>query len=231
MKTYVYPICGDFAAQDVDVAKVTDVLEQEVPAANGKPAGRFWEARPETASRVRARVEAVLDWATARGHRNGENPARWRGHLEALLPATSTIRKVRHHPSLPWRRVSDFVADLANHPGVSADALQFTILTAVRSDETAKARWSEFNIAAKNWIVPKGRHKTGHKTGEHHRVALSKAALAILERRRKEAGGNPAPDAFVFPGASSGKHLSDAAMTQLIEGMNGDGDDVIWLRP
>jgi integrase len=229
LESYVYPICGNLAVQDVDVAKVTDVLEQDVPAANGKPPGRFWEARPETASRVRARVEAVLDWATARGHRKGENPARWRGHLEALLPAISDIRKVERRPSLPWRRIGDFVAELANHSGISADALHFTILTCVRSDETAGARWAEFDIAGKTWVVPRGRHKTGKKTGEPHRVALSKAALAILDRRYKEAGGKPAPDAYVFPGAKPGRHLSDAAMTQLIEGMNGDGDEVIWF--
>jgi integrase len=229
LQTYVFPICGDLAVQDVDVAIVTEVLEQDVAAAAGKPGGRFWEARPETASRVRGRIESVLDWATARGYRKSANPARWKGHLEALLPATGTIRRVKHHPSLPWTRIGDFVAELREHPGVSADALHFTILTCVRSDETVQAQWSEFNLADKTWVVPSRRHKTGHQTGEHHRVALSKAAVSILERRRKEAGGNPSPDAYVFPGARAGKHLSDAAMTQLIEGMNGDGSEVIWF--
>src|SRR5262249_9774108 len=125
--------------------------------------------------RVRGRIEAVLDWAAARGHRRGENPARWRGHLDKLLPPPSKRRRVRHHPALPYVELPAFMEILRSQQGVAARALEFTILTAARSGEVARACWSEIDTASKLWTVPPERMKAG----KSHRVPLSDRALTI----------------------------------------------------
>jgi hypothetical protein len=141
LATYVGPVFGSMPIQSVDVALVTKVLEP------------IWSTKPETASRVRGRIERVLDWAKVRGFRQGENPARWRGHLDALLPAHSKVRKVKHHAALPYVQVGAFMAALRTREAVAARALEFTILTAARTGEVLGARWDEIDFQTKVWVV------------------------------------------------------------------------------
>jgi integrase len=150
--------------QDIDTTLVMRAIEP------------LWRTRPETASRVRGRIEAVLDWAKVNGFRDGENPARWRGHLNHLLPARSKVRRVKHHPALPYSEVPAFVAELRKREGAAARALEFLILTATRTGELLGASWDEFELANGLWTVPADRMKAGRE----HRVPLSHSALEIL---------------------------------------------------
>ena len=133
----------------------------------------IWTTKPETAGRVRGRIESILDWATTRGYRTGENPARWRGHLENLLPARSKVRKVEHHAALPYPEVGGFMVELRRQEGIAACALEFAILTAGRTGEVIGARWQEIDEEARLWTVPAERMKMGRE----HRVPLSDAQL------------------------------------------------------
>jgi integrase len=142
----------------------------------------IWTEKTETASRVRGRIESVLDWAKARGYREGENPARWRGHLENLVPARSKIARVEHHAALPYTEIANFMAELREQEGVAALALELTILTAARTGEVLGARWDEINLDGRLWIVPGERMKTG----KEHRVPLSDAAMAVLAGLKRE---------------------------------------------
>ena len=198
LTTYVTPVFGSVAVADVDVAMVTKVIEP------------VWSTKPETASRLRGRIEAVLDWAKARQFRIGENPARWRGHLDQLLPKKSKVRKVRHHPALPYDELGAFMQDLRTQEGIAAAALEFLILTVGRTTEVIEARWRE--IESKVWTVPPERMKGDRE----HRVPLTSAALAVLGRMRAQGGD------FIFPGLKPGKSLSNMAMLNLIGRMNGD---------
>ena len=158
---YAYPIIGGLAVADVDVGMVLKVLEQDY---NGR---RLWDAIPETASRLRGRVESVLGWAKVRNYRAGDNPAAWKNHLANVLPSRG---KKAHHPALPYTRIGEFMAALREREGQVVRALEFTILTAARTGETIGARWSEIDLAAKLWTVPAGRIKGGIE----HKVPLSK---------------------------------------------------------
>jgi integrase len=170
----------------------------------------IWTAKPETAGRVRGRIEAVIDWAKARDYRVGENPARWRGHLDKLLPARSKVRRVKHHPALPYDELPAFMRALRAQEGISARALEFTILTAARTNETIGATWPEINLGAKVWTIPADRMKAERD----HRVPLSAAALAILKRMAEFR-----ENAFVFPGDRRAG-LSNMAMLEMVRGMN-----------
>jgi integrase len=150
--------------QQIDVALVLKVLQP------------IWQSKAVSAARVRQRIEAILDWATASGFREGLNPARWRGHLENLLPQTSKVQKVKHLAAMPYARVGAFLAELHARSGLAARALEFTILTATRSGEVLGARWSEIDFESRVWTVPAERTK-GHR---EHRVPLSPRALEIL---------------------------------------------------
>src|ERR1700731_2694688 len=141
----------------------------------------IWKTKSETARRLRGRIEAVLDWATVRGYRKGENPARWRGHLDKLLPARSKVQKVEHHPALPYDELADFIAALRSQEGIASRALEFLILTAARTGEVIGARWDEVDLEEKIWVVPAPRMKAGRE----HRVPLSGTAVAILEEMKK----------------------------------------------
>jgi integrase len=187
---HVYPAIGSLPAAAIDTALVLKVLEP------------IWTTRTETASRVRGRIESVLDWATTRGHRAGENPARWKGHLENLLPKPGRVRGVEHHPALPYQEIAAFMARLRQLDGADARALEFVVLTAARRAEVLGARWQEINLAERLWIVPPERMKA-HK---EHRVPLSDAAMALL--------GQPG-EGFVFVGRK-GRHLPDKAMLQVL---------------
>jgi integrase len=218
LATYAEPIIGALPVQAIDTALVMKVLEQ-IRDAPGEPAAPFWTARPETASRLRGRIESILDWAKVRGYRNGENPARWRGHLDHLLPARSRVRKVQHHAALPYAELRAFLATLRTQGGIAAGALEFTILTAARTGETVGARWGEFNLSEKVWIVPGDRMKAG----KEHRVPLSDRALAILSDVKPASDAGDIGSQFVFAGGKPGLPLSDMAFLMLLRRM-GHGD-------
>jgi integrase len=208
LTTYAYPSIGALPVQKIDTGLVCKVLEP------------IWTTKPETAKRVRGRIEAVLDWARVREYRTGENPARWRGHLDKVLPAHSKD-EVKHHAALPYGELPGFMIALREQQGVAARALEFTILTAARTGETIGARWSEISLAEKVWIVPAGRMKAK----KEHRIPLSARALAILaEMQAHRPGGDRrgAPDAFVFPGGKAGRPLSDMAFLMLLRRMGRD---------
>jgi len=210
LATYAFPVIGNLAVADIDTSHVIKVLEP------------IWTKKTETASRVRGRMEAVLDWAKARHFRQGDNPARWRGHLDKLLPAKSKVRKVKHHGAMPYAEVPAFMADLRKQDSVSARALEFTILTAARTGETIGARWSEFDLKAELWTVPADRIKAGRD----HRVPLSDRCLEIIADMPREDDG----DGPVFPGVRPGKGLSNMAMLELLRGMTDNGYTVHGFR-
>lgn len=202
IKTYVTPVFGALPIQSIDTALVLKALNP------------VWPKKPETASRLRGRIEAVLSWATVQKYRSGENPARWKGHLDQLLPARASVRAVQHHAALPYAEIGKFMADLRARDAVAARALEFLILTAGRTKEVLHARRSEIDSSNRLWIVSADRMKSKRE----HRVPLSDAALAVLD-------GMPTVDEsdFIFPGAQRGKSLSNMAMLQLLERM-GHGD-------
>lgn len=155
----------------------------------------IWEKKTVTAGRVRGRIERVLDWARVHGMRDGENPARWRGHLDHLLPKPSKVRKEKHHAAMPYADVPAFMATLAERDARSRRALRFTILTAARTDEVVGADWSEFDLEARVWTIPAGRMKGGRE----HSVPLTAAAMAILEPlSRKEPPFKLSENAMLF---------------------------------
>jgi integrase len=200
LSAYVYPVFGALPVQGVDVALVMKVLEP------------IWATKTETASRVRGRIESVLDWASARGYRLGENPARWRGHLENLLPRRSRVQKVKHHPALPYGEVGAFMASLQRQQGIAASAFEFLILTACRTGEVIGARWGEFNIQEASWTVPAERVKAGRQ----HRVPLSPAAITVISAMQKVCATERG-NGFVFPGGKQGRPLSDAAIWAVLK--------------
>ena len=200
LEAYASPIFGTLPAPAIDTTLVLKVLEP------------IWNTKPETASRVRGRIEAVLDWAKARSYRNGENPARWRGHLDHLLPARTKVRKVEHHAALPYREIGAFMAALREREALAAAALEFAILTAGRTSEVIHARWDEIDVGAKLWTVPAGRMKAGRE----HRVPLSDAALRILERMRQFRRND-----HVFSGERSAA-LSNMTFLRLLRRMDRD---------
>jgi integrase len=200
LAAYAYPVIGKISVQAIDTALVLRVLEP------------IWTLKPETANRVRGRMEVILDWATARGYRSGENPARWRGHLKFQLADRFKVRRVEHHPALPYAQLSDFITELRKQEGIGALALEFTILTAARTGEVLGATRDEIDLAQKVWTVPAKRMKTG----KEHRVSLAGRALAILQGvTALQMAGN----AFIFPGAKRGRPLSNTAMHRALKRM------------
>ena len=173
----------------------------------------IWQTKTETATRVRGRIESILDWATVRGYRTGENPARWKGHLDHLLPKRSKVQRVKHHPALPYKDAPAFFQTLRAQSSNSQKALAFLILTATRTNETIGARWKEIDLSAGTWTIPAERMKAG----KEHRVPLSKAALELLHEARTE---HAASDDYVFVGQKAGRPLSNMAFLQLLKRMN-----------
>jgi integrase len=194
--------------QAVDTALVMKVIEP------------IWATKPETANRVRGRIETILDWATVRGYRKGENPARWRGHLDKLLPSRSKVRKTQHHSALPYAELPAFLISLRAQEGIAARALEFAILTAGRTGEVIGARRSEFNISDKLWTVRAERMKSS----KEHRVPLWDRAHALIPTE------NVCDENFVFPGGRSGRPLSNMAMLKLLERMGRDDLTVHGFR-
>lgn len=197
LDTYASPYLGRMPVDRIELRHVLSVLEP------------IWLDINETASRVRGRIESVLAWATVSGYRTGENPARWKGNLDHLLPRPAKVRKVRHHPALPTDSMHDFVQALHSRSGVASSALEFLILTAARSKEVRGARWEEIDFAATTWTIPAERMKAG----KEHRVPLSSRAVEILKAVPRIAGTD-----LVFP-APSGKPMSDMALLKLMQRM------------
>jgi integrase len=179
---YAEPIIGKLPIETIDVPLILKILEQPVPARNGSPAGSLWLTRPETARRLRGRLEAILDWAKARGYRSGENPAAW-SIIKNVLPAPSKLVRVEHHAALPHAQIPEFMAKLrARSSSISARALEFTILCSARSGETIGAKWGEIDLATKTWTIPASRMKADRE----HRVPLSARAVEILKSVPRE---------------------------------------------
>lgn len=205
METYVYPALGDLPVAAVDTSLVMKAI-----------GGDVWAGKPETASRVRGRIESILGWATVSGYRTGDNPARWKGHLENLLPAPSKAKRavrqakgrIEHHAALPYAEIAEFIAALGDKDGVGALALEFTILTAARTGEVIGATWGEFNLAERVWTIPAERMKAERE----HRVPLSGRALAIVEQMARQKTGE-----FVF--SSGDGPLSNMTMLKMLQRM------------
>jgi integrase len=198
IERYANPVFGNLPVDEVDVELVTKALEP------------IWQKVPTTANRLRGRIEKILDWAKARGYRRGDNPARWRGHLENLLAKPATIRPATHHPALPYEQIADFVVELRQQAGVAPLALEFLILTGCRTSEVICARWSEVNLANGVWTIPPERIKAKRE----HRVPLSPPALAILKRMKLIQ-----QDGFVFPSRRAGCPLSNMVLLALLHRM------------
>jgi integrase len=202
LSTYVYPTIGDLSVSDIDTAMVLRCIEP------------IWHEVPTTAMRVRGRIEAVLDWAKARGYRDGENPARWKGHLINLLPARTKLQRGNHRPALPYAQAPAFMAELRARNEVAARALEFTILTAARSNEAIGATWGEIDlIKAKTWTVPGERMKTGRP----HIVPLSDRTVEILKTLPRVRGCD-----YLFPGAKAKQSINRFGMLELLRSMRPD---------
>jgi integrase len=198
LKTYAYPAFGNTAVCRIDTGLVLRAIEP------------IWRTKPETASRLRGRIETILNAAKVRGWRSGENPARWRGHLDQLLPPKSKIAKVRHHASMHHAELSSFWPRLQVSDGIGARALEFVILTAARSGEVRGATWDEIDMERALWTIPARRMKGGRE----HRVPLTDEAIALLKKMRAISTG-----ALVFEGTRRDRPLSDMTLTAVLRRM------------
>lgn len=201
LETYASPTIGKLPVAQIDTALVVKVLQP------------IWATKTETASRLRGRIESILDWATVSKYRQGDNPARWRGHLDNLLADPSRSKRTAHHPALPWQEMGAFMVKLRAEQGIAAKAVELAILTACRSGEVRLSTWAEFDLDAALWVIPAERMKAARE----HRVPLSGAALAMLKSL-------PRMGDLVFPGTKVGKPLSDMSLTAVLRRM--DRDDI-----
>jgi integrase len=201
METYASPVIGKLSVKDIETTLILKILEP------------IWYTKAETAARIRGRIERILSWAAVRGYRSKENPARWHGHLEQLLPTRSSIQKVKHFKALPFSEVGAFVEKLRSQEGVTTLALEFTILTATRTNEALGARWSEINLEEKYWLIPAERMKADRE----HKVPLSPRALDIIAKMRELSDGE-----YVFSGTRRGQPLSDMSLLMIIRRMGLD---------
>ncbi|MBI2276336.1 MAG: integrase arm-type DNA-binding domain-containing protein [Dechloromonas sp.] len=199
LETYAHPIIGKIRVSEIETAHIITILES------------IWTTKTETASRLRGRIESVLDWATVRGYRKGENPARWKGHLDMILPARAKVQKVEHHAAIDYREIGAFMVKLAKFDGMGARALEFAILAAARSGEVRGATWSEIDEKAAVWTIPAGRMKAE----KEHRIPLSPPALALLRKLPRITGTD-----LVFPNNKEMPTvLSDMTLTSVLRRM------------
>jgi integrase len=196
LRVHVYPVIADLPVAIVDTAWVMRVLDP------------IWRTKPDTAKRLRARIQVVLDSATVLGFRHGDNPARWRGHLDKLLPKPSAVRAVKHLAALPYADVPAFLAELRLREGLGPRILEFTILTAARTGEVLRARWSEFDLASAIWVIPAPRMKSK----KEHRVPLASRAVEMLQTLPRESE-------FVFPSQRSDRPFSQVVMLKTLHRM------------
>lgn len=197
LETYAYPVLAKLGVEQIETTHILEVLRP------------IWTTKTETASRVRGRIETVLDWAAAHGSRTGSNPARWTGHLDQLLPKPTKVAKVRHHEAVPYKDVAAVFSEIEQAGGQGARALLLQILTAARSGEIREATWGEFDLEARIWTVPAERMKAR----KEHKVPLSAQAVALLASQQRQEGCD-----LVFPG-TKGKPLSDMTLTAVMRRM------------
>ena len=195
LTTYAYPVIGKIFVRDVDQSHVMRVLEP------------IWLTKNETATRLRGRIENILDWARVSGYRSGENPARWRGHLDKLLPTPGKVQKVEHHPALPFEQIGEFMVKLRAVEGMGARALEFAILTAARSGEVRGAVWSEIDLKDATWTIPAERMKMK----KEHRVTLNDEVVTLLKTLQGSTD-------LIFP-SNKGTMLSDMTLTAVLRRM------------
>lgn len=213
LETYAYPLIGKMLVADITMRDVLDVLLQETTHRDGST-GKLWHIKAETAKRLLDRIRTVLDYALVNEYRSGTNPATWRGYLDTQLPSPRGLKSVKHHPAVPYAQVGDFMANLRRNQSTSARALEFLILTGVRSGSVRLADWSEIDLVKKLWIIPAAHTKAKRE----HRVPLAPQAIRLLKGVERMAGTDK-----VFPSAS-GKALSDMALSQLTRGMRERGE-------
>ncbi|WFU09094.1 tyrosine-type recombinase/integrase [Rhizobium sp. CB3090] len=209
LATYASPVLGKMSVADIDTPHVMKVIEP------------IWTTKTETASRVRGRIESVLGWATVSGFRKGENPARWRGHLDNLLAPKAKVKPVKHQNALAYKDMPVFFGELQQRNGIAACALEFLILTCVRTADVRNAKVADIDVAAKVWTIP-----ALTKTAKEHRVPLSSAAIAAYQKARgmiNDIGGKVAESEFAFPNDVTGARLSENAMLALLDRMGRKG--------
>ena len=220
LEAYAFPVAGRMLVADVTMRHVLDVLLQDTVHRDGS-SGRLWHTKPETAKRLLDRMRAVLDYATVNEYRTGTNPAIWKGYLDTQLPSPRGLKTVRRHPAIPYDQVGDFMACLRGNDSISARALEFLILTGVRSGSVRLADWSEIDLDKKLWIIP-AEHT---KARREHRVPLQPQAIQLLKSLPRFAENEK-----VFP-SPTGKALSDMALSQLMRGMRERGELKIEAVP
>jgi len=213
LDTYAYTLIGRMLAADITMRHVLDVLLQETTHRDGS-IGKLWHTKPETAKRLLDRIRTILDYATVNEYRSGNNPATWKGYLDTQLPSPRGLKKVKHQPALPYEQVGDFMLVLRRTNSISAKALDFTILTGMRSGSVRMANWSEIDFAKELWNIP-AEH---FKTRQEFRVPLQPQAIKLLKSLPRIVGCEK-----IFPGAT-GKALSDMALSQLMRGMRERGE-------
>jgi integrase len=195
LKTYARPVIGALPVDQIQTQHILTILQP------------LWLTRTETAKRLQGRIERVLDQETALKHRSGDNPARWRGHLQALLPPPNMVKRVRHQPALPWEEVPAFMQELRQYPGVPAAALEWLIRTATRTGETLGARWREIDRQAGTWTIPAERMKGRRQ----HQVPLTPEMVVILDRLPRLAGSD-----WLFPSVQVGKHIGSRSLLRVM---------------
>lgn len=208
LEAYAYPFIGNMLVSDIVMRDVRNVLEQET-VVDKDTKGKLWFVKTETAKRLLGRIKTVLDYATVNEYRSGTNPAQWTGHLSTQLPSPKKLQKKEHHPAVPYQQIGDFMSKLRSNPSISAKALEFLILTAVRSGSVRQAEWSEIDFDKALWVIP-AEHT---KARQEHRVPLQPRAIALLKSLPVMAGSD-----IIFP-SPKGKALSDMAFSQLMRGM------------
>ncbi len=197
LKTYADPVIGKLPVNKIDVSHIMNILDP------------IWRTKTETASRVRGRIESILDWAAVKKYRGSENPARLKGHLDHLLPRRQKVAKVQHHPALPYKDIPAFMADLRTREGTGALALEFTILTAARTNETLGAKWDEIDLESKVWTVPAQRMKARVEQA----VPLSDRSIEILKSLSTDTE-------YVFPGNGDNNPLSSMSLLAVLKRMD-----------
>ena len=220
LEAYAYPVIGKMPVADIEMIHVLQVLTQETKDKEGESA-KLWYAKPQTAYRLLGRIKTVLDAATVAGYRSGTNPATWTGYLDTQLPSPKKVRPVKHHKAVPYERIAEVMTALKKNTSISSKALQFLILTAVRSGSVRQAEWSEIDLNKKLWIIP----PEHTKTRQEHRVPLQPEAIELLKGLPKMVGVKK-----IFP-SPRGTALSDMALSQLMRGMLERGEITVEAVP
>jgi integrase len=220
LEAYAYPVIGNMLVSDIAMRDIKNVLEQETTTSDDQT-GKLWFVKTETAKRLLGRIKTVLDYAAVNEYRTGNNPAQWTGYLDTQLPSPKKLQKVEHHPAVPYALMGDFMSKLRLNESISAKALEFLILTAVRSGSVRMAEWSEFDLDKKLWVIP-AEHT---KARQEHRVPLQPQAIKLLRSLPVMAGTN-----IVFA-SPTGKAFSDMALSQLMRGMRERGELTVEAVP